>query len=357
MSEENRRRWFLRACAASVVSANVPLMRVASAKADGLPVEGAFPSLSGSSGWLNSRPLTPADLRGKVVLIDFWTYTCINWRRTLPYVRAWADRYKDRGLVVIGVHTPEFPFERDVGNIRWAVKDMRVDYPVAIDSDYAVWHAFSNEYWPALYFIDAQGRIRHHFFGEGEYDRSERVIQQLLSENGIGDIGPGLVSVRASGAELAADWATQKSPETYLGTAQAVNFASAGGAVVDTVHAYSAPTGLELNHWALAGDWIVGKGAAVSNQPGGRIAYQFHARDLHLVMGPATRGTTARFRVLLDRQRPGAAHGVDVDEQGNGKVTEQRLYSLIRQSKSTADHHFEIEFLDPGVEAFVFTFG
>ncbi len=322
-----------------------------------LPVEGEFPPLIGATGWINSQPLTPTDLRGKVVLIDFWTYTCINWRRTLPYVRAWAEKYKNRGLVVIGVHTPEFPFERDVGNIRWAIKDMRVDYPVAIDSNYAVWRAFNNEYWPALYFIDAHGRIRHHYFGEGEYDQSERIIQQLLAENGIGGIGPELVPVHALGAEVAADWATLRSPESYLGTTQAENFASPGGAVVDKPQAYAAPTGLGLNHWALAGEWTVGKGAAVLNRAGGRIVYHFHARDLHLVMGPATQGTSVRFHVLIDGQRPGAAHGVDVDEQGNGKVTEQRLYQLIRQSKDVADRHFEIEFLDPGVEAFVFTFG
>jgi thiol-disulfide isomerase/thioredoxin len=322
-----------------------------------LPVEGEFPPLGGATGWLNSQPLTPSDLRGKVVLIDFWTYTCINWRRTLPYVRAWAEKYKDRGLVVIGVHTPEFPFERDLGNIRWAIKDMRVDYPVAIDSNYAVWNAFDNRYWPALYFIDAQGRVRHHSFGEGDYDQSERIIQQLLSENGVEGLRPELVSVRAFGAEVAADWATLKSPESYLGTAQAENFSSPGGAVVDKPHAYAAPTGLGLNHWALAGDWTVGKGAAVLNRAGGRIVYRFHARDLHVVMGPATRGASVRFSVFIDGQRPGAAHGVDVDEQGNGKVTEQRLYQLIRQPKAIADRQFEIEFLDPGLEAFVFTFG
>lgn len=322
-----------------------------------LPVEGEFPSLSGATGWLNSQPLTPANLRGKVVLIDFWTYTCVNWRRTLPYVRAWAEKYKDRGLVVIGVHTPEFSFEKDLGNIRWAVKDMRVDYPVAIDSNYAVWNAFNNEYWPALYFIDAQGRIRHHYFGEGEYDQSEKIIQQLLSENGVAGLAPYMVSVHAVGAEVAADWATLKSPETYLGTAQAENFASVGGAAADKPHVYSAPTGLELNHWALAGDWTVGKGAAVLNTAGGRIVYRFHARDLNLVMGPATRGASPRFRVLIDGRQPGAAHGVDVDDQGNGRATEQRLYQLIRQSKVIADHIFEIEFLEPGAEAVVFTFG
>ena len=322
-----------------------------------LGVEGAFPSLGGANGWLNSQPLTAAGLRGKVVLVDFWTYTCVNWRRTLPYVRAWAEKYKDQGLVVIGVHTPEFSFEKDVENVRWAVKDMRVDYPVAIDSDYAVWRAFNNEYWPALYFIDARGRIRHHQFGEGDYDQSERVIRQLLSENGVDGIRHELVSVEAQGAELAADPGALKTPETYVGYDLAHNFASPGGAAVDKRRAYEAPARLQVNHWALSGDWTVGKEAAVLNKSNGRIAYRFHARDLNLVMGPAARGTAVRFRVLIDGRPPGAAHGTDVDEQGNGTVTEQRLYQLIRQPKPVTDREFEIEFLDPGVEAFDFTFG
>jgi thiol-disulfide isomerase/thioredoxin len=322
-----------------------------------LGVEGAFPSLSGANGWLNSQPLTAASLRGKVVLVDFWTYTCVNWRRTLPYVRAWAEKYKDRGLIVIGVHTPEFSFEKDVENVRWAVKDMKVDYPVAIDSDYAVWRAFNNEYWPALYFIDARGRIRRHQFGEGDYEQSERVIQQLLSENGSGGISHELVSVEAHGAEVAADWSALKTPESYVGHDLAQNFASPGGAAVDKRRAYAAPAQLKVNHWALSGDWTVGKEAALLNKANGRIAYRFHARDLNLVMGPAARGTPVRFRVLIDGRPPGVAHGTDVDEQGNGTVTEQRLYQLIRQPKPIADHQFEIEFLDPGVEAFDFTFG
>ena len=322
-----------------------------------LGVEGAFPSLSGANGWLNSQPLTAAGLSGKVVLVDFWTYTCVNWRRTLPYVRAWAEKYKAQGLVVIGVHTPEFSFEKDLDNVRWAVKDMKIDYPVAIDSDYAVWRAFNNEYWPALYFIDARGRIRHHQFGEGDYDQSERIIQQLLSENGIGDISHKLVSVDAHGAEVAADWVALKTPETYVGYDLAQNFASPGGAAVDKRRTYTALARLQVNHWALSGDWTIGKEAAVLNNPNGRIAYRFHARDLNLVMGPAARGTPVRFRVLIDGRPPGAAHGTDVDEQGNGTVTEQRLYQLIRQPKPIADRQFEIEFLDPGVEAFDFTFG
>ena len=322
-----------------------------------LPIEGQFPSLGGATEWLNSPPLTAAGLRGKIVLIDVWTYTCINWLRTLPYVRAWAEKYKDQGLVVIGVHSPEFGFEKNVDNVRRAAKDMRVDYPIAIDSDFAIWRALKNDYWPALYLIDAQGRIRYHQFGEGEYDQSERIIQQLLSEAGIGGIGRGLVSVEARGAEAPADWGNLKSPENYVGYGRTENFASPGGAVSDKARVYAAPAQLKLNHWALSGDWTMQKQATVLNKPNGRIAYRFHARDLHLVMGPAARGTSVRFRVLIDGQAPGAAHGVDVDDQGNGTATEQRMYQLIRQPKPIADRQFEIEFLDPGVEAFAFTFG
>ena len=321
------------------------------------PIEGEFPSLAEATGWLNSQALTPAQLRGKVVLVDFWTYTCINWRRSLPYVRAWAEKYKDKGLVVIGVHSPEFPFEKNVDNVRRAAKEMRVDYPIAIDSDHAIWRAFKNEYWPALYFVDAQGHIRHHQFGEGEYEQSEKIIQQLLAEAGIRGIGHELVSVDARDFEAAADWGSLKSPENYLGDERTENFASPGGAVLDTRRVYAVPARLKLNHWALSGDWTVQKGATVLNKANGRIAYRFHARDLHLVMGPAARGTSVRFRVLIDGQAPGAAHGIDVDDQGNGTVTEQRLYQLIRQPRPIADRRFEIEFLASGVEAFVFTFG
>jgi thiol-disulfide isomerase/thioredoxin len=322
-----------------------------------LPIEGELPSLGGATGWLNSRPLTAAGLRGKVVLIDFWTYTCINWLRQLPYVRAWAEKYKDQGLVVIGVHTPEFAFERDVENVRWAAKDIRVDYPIAIDNDYSIWRAFNNSYWPALYFVDAQGNIRHHQFGEGEYEQSEMILQQLLEEAGNGGIGHELVSVDARGAEAAADWGSLKTPENYLGYERTENFASPGGAVLDTRRVYATPERLRLNHWALSGDWTVEKQATVLNKANGRIAYRFHARDLHLVMGPAVRGTSVRFRVLIDGQVPGAAHGIDVDDQGNGTVAEQRMYQLIRQPEPIADRQFEIEFIDSGVEAFAFTFG
>jgi thiol-disulfide isomerase/thioredoxin len=322
-----------------------------------LAIEGELPSLGGATGWLNSPPLTAAGLRGKVVLIDVWTYTCINWLRTLPYVRAWAEKYKNQGLVVIGVHSPEFEFEKNVDNVRRAAKDMRVDYPIAIDSDFAIWRALKNQYWPALYIVDAQGRIRHHHFGEGEYDRSERVIQQLLAEAGAGGIGHELVSIDARGAEVAADWGNLKSPENYVGYERTENFASPGGAVLAKRRVYAAPEQLKLNHWALSGDWTMQKQATVLNKANGRIAYRFQARDLHLVMGPAAPGTSVRFRVLIDGKPPGTAHGVDVDDQGTGKVTEQRLYQLIRQAKPIADRQFEIEFLDSGVEAFAFTFG
>jgi thiol-disulfide isomerase/thioredoxin len=322
-----------------------------------LPVEGRMPSLDSATGWLNSRPLTAADLRGHVVLINFWTYTCINWLRTLPYVRAWAEKYKDHGMVLIGVHTPEFDFEHDLDNVRRAVKDLRVDYPVAIDNDYAIWSAFNNHYWPALYFVDAQGQIRHHRFGEGDYEPSEMILQQLLTEAGISGIGQDLVSVDGRGVEAAADWDSLRSPENYLGYQRTENFASFNGAVLETPHVYVAPARLRLNQWALAGDWTVRAQDTVLNQAEGRIAYRFHARDLHLVMGPAARGTPVRFQVLLDGQPPGAAHGSDVDDQGNGTVTEPRLYQLIRQPGPVSDRTFEITFLDPGVHAYAFTFG
>jgi thiol-disulfide isomerase/thioredoxin len=322
-----------------------------------LPVEGSLPSLAGATAWLNSPPLTAAGLRGKVVLVDFWTYTCINWLRTLPYLRAWAERYQDQGLVVLGVHTPEFDFEHDLDNVRRAATDLRVTYPVAVDNDYAIWTAFDNHYWPALYFVDIQGQIRHHRFGEGDYEMSEMILQRLLTEAGIGGIGHDLVSVDALGVEAAADWDSLWSPENYLGYQRTENFASPGGAVLDTPHAYVAPARLRLNHWALSGDWTIRPQATVLHQAEGRIAYRFHARDLHLVMGPAAPGTPVRFHVLLDGQPPAAAHGGDVDDQGNGTVTEPRLYQLIRQPGPVSDRTFEITFLDPGIQAKAFTFG
>ena len=326
-------------------------------RAHPLPIEGTLPSLAGAITWLNSQPLTPEGLRGKVVVVDFWTYTCINWQRTQPYVRAWADKYKDQGLVVIGVHTPEFGFEKNVDNIRPALKMFRIDYPVAVDSDSAVWNAFGNRYWPAVYVVDANGKIRHHQFGEGEYERTEAVIQQLLREAGYSGMGNDAVQVDPRGSEVAADWDNLRSKENYLGRGQTQGFASPGGALVGKSRTYAPPASLRLNQWALGGDWTVTPGFVALDKPNGRVSYRFHARDLHLVMGPFSRGSSVRFRVLIDGQPPGNARGGDVDEQGYGTVTEQRLYQLVRQPKPIVDRLFEIEFLDPGVEAYVFTFG
>ena len=328
-----------------------------SATAIRLAADGSFPSLAGAAGWLNSQPLTPASLRGKVVLVDFWTYTCVNWRRTLPYIRAWADKYRDHGLIVIGVHTPEFFFEHNLDNVRWAIQDMKIDYPVAIDNNYAVWNAFNNEYWPALYFIDAKGHVRHHHFGEGEYQQCEAILQQLLKETGNGGITQDLVSVVPRGAEVPPDAGSLRTPETYTGYGQTKNFASPGGATWDKPHVYTSPARLTLNHWALAGNWTVSKEPVTLNESLGRIAFRFHARDLNLVLGPPARGTSVRYRVLLDGQPPGPAHGADVDDSGNGTIAEQRLYQLIRQVGSIADRQFEIEFLDSEAQAFDFTFG
>jgi thiol-disulfide isomerase/thioredoxin len=326
-------------------------------RAGSLPVEGHLPGFGGATGWLNSPPLAAADLQGKVVLADFWTYTCINWLRTLAYIRAWAERYVDQGLIVVGVHTPEFPFERDSGNVRQAAKDMRVEYPIALDSDYAIWQAFANRYWPAVYIADAQGRIRHHQFGEGGYGECEMVVQRLLREAGRDGIADDVVSVAPEGYEAQADWANLDSPETYLGYEQGRNLASPTRAALDEAGNYTAPETLRLNQWALAGDWTIERRACVLDKPDGRIAFRFHARDVHLVMGPPGRGTTVPFRALVDGEAPGDAHGLDVDEQGNGTVDEQRLYQLIRQPVSIGDRTLEITFLAPGVEAYVFTFG
>ena len=322
-----------------------------------LPVEGDMPAFGGATGWLNSPPLTPAGLRGKVVLAGFWTYTCINWLRQLPYVRACATKYAGHGLVVIGVHTPEFAFEHNPDNVGRATKDMGIAYPVALDNDYALWGAFANHYWPALYFVDAGGHIRHHHFGEGEYQQSEMIVQQLLAEAGSGDIDPELVSVDARGIEAPADWANLRSPENYTGYERTENFASPGGALPGQRHGYTAPAQLGLNHWALSGDWTMEEQATTLNAPGGQIFCRFHARDLHLVMGPAGPGTSVPFRVLIDGQPPGADHGTDVDDQGHGKVVQQRLYQLIRQGGRITDRTFEIVFPDPGIQAYVFTFG
>ncbi|WP_175770495.1 cytochrome c biogenesis protein DipZ [Burkholderia anthina] len=325
-----------------------------------LPVEGTLPSLDGAVQWLNSPPLTAAGLRGKVVLVDFWTYSCINCLRTLPYTTAWARKYAPYGLVVIGVHAPEFAFERDIGNVKKAVHDLGIDYPVAIDNRYAIWRAFGNEYWPAHYFIDAQGRIRHHHFGEGEYAQSERVIQSLLAEAGHPEalnVPLGLAGAPAKGTLAAADSADVRSPETYIGYARAEDFTSPGGVVRDATHRYDSPVHPELNDWGLAGAWQVGAERATLATPAGKIVYRFHARDLHLVLGPGANGKPVRFRVTLDGAAPGAAHGTDVDAQGYGTVTGQRLYQLVRQPGTIADRTFSIEFLDPGVDAYAFTFG
>jgi thiol-disulfide isomerase/thioredoxin len=333
------------------------LVRSATHPAAELPVEGHLPAFDGATGWINSPPLTAAGLRGRVVLVNFWTYTCINWLRTLPYLRAWAERYSDQGLTVVGVHTPEFDFEHDLDNLRREVTDLGVDFPVATDNDYAIWDAFDNHYWPAFYFADAQGQIRHHRFGEGDYAMSEMILQQLLAEAGSGGSDQELSSVHIRGVEVAADWDSLRSPENYLGYQRTDNFVSPNGAILDTSYAYGAPPRLGPNHWALAGDWTVRQGVIVLNQPGGRILYRFHARDLHLVMAPATPGTPVRFRVLLDGQPPGDAHGGDIDDQGIGTLTDPRLYQLIRQPGPISERSFEITFLDPGVHAYSFTFG
>jgi len=310
----------------------------------GIAGDSELRALRGATAWLNTPALSADGLRGKVVLVDFCTYTCINWLRTLPYVRAWAEKYGEHGLVVIGAHTPEFAFERDLENVRRAIAAMRVPYPIAVDNDYAVWNGFSNQYWPALYLLDAKGTIRFTHFGEGAYDQSERSIQQLLVEAGAGAFSREMVTPDARGLEAPADWDNLKSGETYLGSAQAEHF------VRNT-------TRLRLNEWTLAGDWTLGSKAVALQKPDGKIDYRFHARDVHLVMGPAGRGASARFVVRLDGQAPGTAHGTDVDEQGRGVVAEQRTYQLIRQQRPIVDRQFEIEFLDPGVEAFCFTFG
>jgi thiol-disulfide isomerase/thioredoxin len=322
-----------------------------------LPVEGHLPGFEGATGWLNSMPLTEADLRGKVVLTDFWTYTCINWLRTLGYVRAWAKKYDDQGLVVVGVHTPEFPFEEDPDNVRAAAKDMSVEYPIALDSGYAVWDAFANRYWPAVYIADAHGRIRHHQFGEGGYEECERIIQRLLRESGAGRTADDLVAVAPVGFEAQADWTTLESPETYLGYTQMRGFASPGGAKLGEPRTYAAPDHLKLNEWSLSGDWTVDSRASVLNQPNGRITFRFHARDVHLVVGLRVPHTSVSFRVLVNNEPPGAAHGLDIDDDGHGIIAQQRLYQLVRAPWSTTDRTVEITFLAAGVEAYVFTFG
>ena len=328
------RRQLLASAAAAIAATRLGIKPAVGA------AKGELGSLQFASAWLNSEPLTAEGLKGKVVLVSFWTYTCINWLRTQPYLRAWAEKYRNRNLVVIGVHSPEFGFEKDLANVRRATASLGVAYPVAVDSDHKIWDGFGNQYWPALYFVDAKGTVRDHHFGEGKYDQSEKIIQQLLAKAGDGSAGGGLVSVTGSGREAPADWASLRSPESYLGSQRRDN----------------APEG-RLNHWSLSGDWAVASEQITLQRPGGKIGYRFHARDLNLVMGPGASGAPVRFRVRVDGAAPGAAHGLDIDDQGVGQVIEPRLYQLVRQTGAIADRMFEIEFIDPGVQAFVFTFG
>jgi cytochrome c biogenesis protein CcdA/peroxiredoxin len=319
--------------------------------------EGPMPELNGAVAWLNSPPLSRDSLRGKVVLIDFWTYSCINCLRTLPYVEGWAAKYKDAGLVVIGVHTPEFAFEKDQANVETAVRDLKINYPVAIDSDHKIWQAFNNEYWPAHYFVDGKGRIRYHHFGEGEYDESEMVIQQLLKENGATSLSSGVIDISAIGAQAAPDSQDVRSPETYIGYQRAEHFASIEPISQDARKAYTPRPRLSLNQWALSGMWTVGPESAVLEKSPGKIVFRFHARDLHLVLGPTKDGKPVRFTAKLDGAPPGDDDGSDTDASGTGTVQSHRLYQLIRQKGTVEDRTFEIEFLDPGVQAFAFTFG
>jgi thiol-disulfide isomerase/thioredoxin len=320
-----------------------------------LPVEGSLPDLDGATAWLNSAPLTPEGLRGRVVVVQFCTFSCVNWLRTVPYVKAWAAKYRDAGLVVLGVHSPEFPFEHDLDKVRSALTGMGIDYPIALDNAFAVWRAFDNAYWPALYFVDAEGRLRHHHFGEEEYVRSEQVIQQLLTEAGSAGISDDLVSVQPDGASLGADWSALESPETYVGYARVTGFASPGGLKTDRGRVYEEPRRLKLNQWALSGDWTVQPQLATLDQPGGRIVHRFHARDVNLVLGAAAE--PVRFRVRIDGAPPTRSSGLDVDEHGAGTVSDQRLYQLIRQGGRIVDHTVEITFHDAGAQAYVFTFG
>jgi thiol-disulfide isomerase/thioredoxin len=354
------RRRFLVAAARSAIMSRLCLwssaLQLTSCAALKPPVEGEMPSFTGATEWLNSEPLTPAGLRGKVVAIDFCTYTCINWIRSLPYVRAWSRSYRDHGLVVIGVHSPEFEFEKTIDNVRRAALAMKVEYPIAVDNDHAIWRAFDNAYWPALYLVDAQGRIRHHHFGEGGYDQAEAIIRRLLDEAGATTL-PLTRPVEGHGVEAAADWGSLRSPENYLGFERTENFAPVRGASPGQRIVYTAPASLPLNHWALTGEWTMQQHSTVSHRADGRINYRFHARDVHLVMGASVRGAPVRYRVLIDGQAAGPSHGIDVDERGNGAVDGQRLYQLVRQREHITDRQLDIVFLDPGVEVFAFTFG
>ena len=340
-------------------SAHSGLAPVAAAPTGQPVADDLLASLSGATGWTNSAPLDAQSLRGKVVLVDFWTYSCINCLRTLPYLRAWAEKYKSAGLVVIGVHSPEFSFEQQPANVQRATQDLHIEFPVAIDSRFAIWHAFGNRFWPAFYLLDGKGRIRHHQFGEEGSADSERAIQQLLAETGRSTMPPGLVTPRGFGVQAAPGAAPPGSPETYLGHERTEGFASPGGLVADRSHEYTGATTLRVNQWALSGMWTAEPERVRLDRPNGRIAYRFHARDLHLVLGPATAtgGQPVRFKVSIDGQPPQADHGFDVDPQGNGMIDAQRLYQLVRQTTSTRDRLFEIEFLDAGAQAYAFTFG
>lgn len=328
-----------------------------SGEGSGLPVEGQMPPLTGDGVWLNSEPLTPERLRGKVVLIDFWTYSCINCLRAMPYVKSWYERYKDHGLVVVGIHAPEFDFEKNVANVRRAMQKFGVTYPVVLDTNYSLWKAFNNRYWPAHYFVDAEGKIRGHHFGEGNYKESEELIRQLLTDAGVKQLPAPVSGIRQEGVQAAASHESVESPETYIGYGRAENFVSPGGALEDGPKAYAAPDKLKLNDWALGGNWTVEEEKAMLNAPAGKIVFRFKARDLHLVLGPGSDGKAVRFRVTVDGKAPARDHGVDVDEKGNGVVHEQRLYQLIRQSGEADEHTFVIEFLDAGAQAYAFTFG
>jgi cytochrome c biogenesis protein CcdA/thiol-disulfide isomerase/thioredoxin len=344
---------------AGTVGAPASAASAPGAAASAPPIEGPMPALAGATAWLNSPPLTAQLLRGKVVLVDFWTYSCINCLRSLPYIRAWYDKYKDHGLVVVGVHSPEFAFEKDAANVARAVKDLDVRYPVALDDNYAIWRRFDNHYWPAHYFVDAQGRLRGHHFGEGEYMETEQILRQLLTEAGNKDL-PAVSAMNAAtltGIEVQPDNTHNLSGETYVGYGRAEKFSSPGDLVEDREHVYALPAALELNHWALGGKWRVDEEKAVLRGAPGTIAFHFNARDLHLVLGVGTNGKPVRFRVLLDGAAPGANHGSDTDANGEGVVTDQRLYQLIRQGGEIGEHRFSIEFRDTGVQAYAFTFG
>jgi len=358
MSGAGAREGKLMPVTAGAGSAGSGDLKVGAGSGADLNVEGTIPDLSGASAWINSPPLSAAALRGKVVVVDFWTYSCINCLRSLPYVESWYEKYKDHGLVVIGVHAPEFAFEKDLGNVRRAVADLGITYPVALDDQYAIWRGFDNQYWPAHYFIDAQGRIRGHHFGEGDYAESEQTLRTLLTEAGYAGLpATGAAPALRSGIEAAADLNHDQSEETYLGYRRAQHFRSPGGLESDHLKSYAFPETLEPDEWALAGGWIDDREKAVLESAPGAIRFRFSARDLHLVLGPGPNGAPVRFRVRLDGASPGANHGVDTDAQGEGVVREQRLYQLIRQSGAIESHTFTIEFLDPGVQAYSFTFG